>query len=69
MFVTPRCRPAQAPRPKGKTRRAGVALRWLVQQGITAVTATSNAEHAAEALDVFSFALTQGEMRRLSRIR
>jgi len=40
-----------------------------VQQGITAVTATSNAEHAAEALDVFSFALTQREMRRLSRIR
>lgn len=55
-------------RAKGKT-AAAVALRWLVQQGITAVTATSNAEHAAEALDVFSFALTQGEMRRLSRIR
>ena len=55
-------------RAKGKT-AAQVALRWLVQQGITAVTATSNAEHAAEALDVFRFALTQREMRRLSRIR
>ena len=29
---------------QGQDRRAGVALRWLVQQGITAVTATSNAE-------------------------
>lgn len=55
-------------RAKGKT-AAKVALRWLVQQGIAAVTATSSADHAAEALDVFSFALTGGEMRRLSRIR
>ena len=55
-------------RAKGKT-AAQVALRWLVQQGIAAVTATSSADHAAEALDVFSFALTGGEMRRLSRIR
>ena len=55
-------------RAKGKT-AAQVALRWLVQQGITAVTATSNAEHAAQALDIFTFTLTPGEMRRLSRIR
>ena len=44
---------------------AQAALRWLVQQRITAVSATSNPPHAAETLDVFSFSLTSQEMREL----
>ena len=48
---------------------AQVALRWLVQQGVTAVTATSNPAHAAEALAVFDFSLTRREMKELGRLR
>jgi diketogulonate reductase-like aldo/keto reductase len=53
---------------KNKT-AAQVAIRWLVQQGITAVTATSSPTHAAEALGVFNFSLTRKEMRQLSALR
>ena len=52
-----------------KKTSAQVALRWLTQQGIAAVTATSNSQHAAEALDSSSFDLTWWEMRALSGLR
>lgn len=46
---------------------AQVALRWLVQQRIAAVTATANPQHAAEALSALGFRLSGSEMRRLAR--
>lgn len=45
---------------------AQVGLRWLVQQRIAAVTATTNPDHAAEALGVLGFQLSGSEMRRLA---
>ena len=47
---------------------AQVALRWLVQQNITAVTAAHNPAYIAEDIDVFSFELTPTEMDTLSKI-
>jgi len=52
----------------GKT-PAQVALKWLVQQGIAAVTNTARPKHAAEALDLGSFTLSAREMRALSKAR
>lgn len=46
-----------------------VALKWLVQQGIAAVTNTARPKHAAEALDLGSFTLSAREMRALSKAR
>jgi len=48
---------------------AQVGIRWLVQQGIAVVTATSDSQHVAEALDVFNFALSEREMAALTRVR
>jgi diketogulonate reductase-like aldo/keto reductase len=48
---------------------AQVALRWLVQQNISVVTAASNPEYIREDIDVFSFVLTPAEMATLARIR
>lgn len=47
---------------------AQVALRWLVQQGIPAVTSTNSAQHAAEDLEVLDFELSSEEMDALSAI-
>lgn len=47
---------------------AQVALRWLVQQNITVVTAASNPEYISEDIDVFSFELTPSEMATLDEI-
>eukprot|EP00041_Stephanoeca_diplocostata_P009327 m.143366 g.143366 ORF g.143366 m.143366 type:complete len:312 (+) comp17696_c0_seq3:130-1065(+) len=47
---------------------AQVALRWLVQQNITVVTAAHNASYIAEDIDVFSFTLTPAEMAALAAI-
>merc|ERR1712039_771171 len=44
---------------------AEVALRWVVQQGVVAVTASDKESHDKSDLDVFSFALTDEEMARL----
>lgn len=44
---------------------AEVALRWVVQQGIPAVTASNKESHDLSDLDIFSFALTNDEMVRL----
>ena len=48
---------------------AQVALRWVVQQGVVAVTSSDNAEYIAEDLDIFDFALSSAEMDALSKIR
>ena len=47
---------------------AQVALRWLVQQGISAVTAAHNPAYITEDLDLFSFTLTDKEMADLAAI-
>ena len=54
---------AEIARAKGRT-VAQVALRWLVQQGnIAPIPRSSNPRHMAESLDVFSFTLTDDEMK------
>jgi 2,5-diketo-D-gluconate reductase A len=47
---------------------AQVALRWLVQQNISAVTAAHNPQFISEDLDIFSFELTPTEMNALAAI-
>ena len=47
---------------------AQVALKWLVQQNITAVTAAHNPDYIAEDIDLWSFELTQAEMAELAAI-
>lgn len=50
---------------KGKT-IAQIVLRWIVQQGnIVPIPRSSNPERIAQNLDVFSFALTTDEMKRI----
>jgi 2,5-diketo-D-gluconate reductase B len=54
---------------KGRT-LAQVALRWLIQQGnIVPIPRSSNAKRMAENLDVFDFALTEDEMRRIAGLK
>ena len=49
---------------------AQIALRWLVQQGnIIPIPRSSNAGRMAENLDVFDFALTDEEMKRISALK
>lgn len=43
-----------------------VALKWLVDQGIPAITKSSNPEHLAEDLDLWSFNLTYEETSALN---
>ena len=53
----------------GKT-IAQVALRWLIQQPmVAAVPRALTEQHIAEDLDVFDFALSDDEMRRISALR
>eukprot|EP00658_Telonema_sp_P-2_P015765 TRINITY_DN1608_c0_g4_i19.p1 TRINITY_DN1608_c0_g4~~TRINITY_DN1608_c0_g4_i19.p1 ORF type:complete len:291 (+),score=66.58 TRINITY_DN1608_c0_g4_i19:182-1054(+) len=47
---------------------AQVALRWLVQQKIAVVTAANNPEYQKEDMDLFSFSLSDDEMRTLAAI-
>ena len=47
---------------------AQVALRWLVQQRITVVTAADKASYEAEDMDVFSFSLTEEDMATLASL-
>jgi len=47
---------------------AQVALRWVVQQGIVAVTASTKASHLVSDLGIFDFALSPADMDALSRI-
>jgi diketogulonate reductase-like aldo/keto reductase len=49
---------------------AQIALRWLVQQGnIIPIPRSSNAARMAENLDVFDFALTDDEMKRIAELK
>ncbi len=53
----------------GKT-FAQVALRWLVQQGIIApIPRSSNPARIAQNIDVFDFALSDDDMRRISALK
>ena len=45
---------------------AQVAMRWLVQRRVGAVSATANPQHASELLDVARFRLSDGDMAVLS---
>ena len=49
-----------------KVSAAQVALRWVVQQGVVAVTASEKKEYDVEDLDVFGFELSEAEMALLS---
>jgi diketogulonate reductase-like aldo/keto reductase len=48
----------------GKT-AAQVALRWLVQQGIIVIPRTSKIERLSENMNIFDFALTDGQMEQI----
>eukprot|EP00931_Biecheleriopsis_adriatica_P010473 TRINITY_DN111549_c0_g1_i1.p1 TRINITY_DN111549_c0_g1~~TRINITY_DN111549_c0_g1_i1.p1 ORF type:complete len:300 (+),score=33.24 TRINITY_DN111549_c0_g1_i1:85-984(+) len=47
---------------------AQVALRWVVQQGVVAVTSTDKVSHQHGDLNIFDFKLTDDEMTRLRTI-
>ena len=47
---------------------AQVALRWVVQQQVPAVTAARNPGYAIEDLSIFSWKLSETEMAELSAI-
>jgi len=47
---------------------AQVALRWVVQQQVPAVTAARNPAYANEDLSLFSWKLSETEMAELSAI-
>ena len=47
---------------------AAVALRWIVQQGSSLVTATNNSVYMKEDLGVRGFELTEAEMATLAAI-
>ena len=47
---------------------AQVSLRWLVQQGVSAIPRTSRIERLSENLAVFDFELTPGEMEQIFAI-
>ena len=51
-----------------KRSAAQVALRWVVQQGIPAVTSAKVESYAREDLDIFSFSLSPAEMAELSAV-
>jgi 2,5-diketo-D-gluconate reductase B len=56
-------------RAKGKS-VAQIALRWLIQQGnVAPIPRSSNPKRIAENLDVFGFALTDDEMKRISALK
>ena len=48
---------------------AQVALRWVVQQGVVAVTSSDNPDYVLEDINIFDFELTNAEMSTLSKIR
>ena len=47
---------------------AQVALRWVTQQGVVAVTASTKASHLRGDLGIFDFTLTDDEMASLTKI-
>jgi diketogulonate reductase-like aldo/keto reductase len=60
---------AEIARAKRKT-AAQIALRWLIQQDdVAAIPGSSNAGRIAENMDVFSFALSDDEMKRIAALK
>jgi 2,5-diketo-D-gluconate reductase B len=55
-------------RTRGRT-LAQIALRWLIQQGVAPIPRSSNATRVAENFNVFDFALTDDEMRRIAALK
>jgi diketogulonate reductase-like aldo/keto reductase len=55
---------ARIGRAHGKT-PAQVCLRWLVQQGVSAIPRTSKIERLSENIDIFDFALSEAEMQQI----
>ncbi len=51
----------------GKT-SAQVILRWNLQKGVVVIPGSSNPDHIKENLDIFSFALTEEEMRQINAL-
>ncbi len=47
---------------------AAVALRWVTQQGIVAVTSSDNPSHVAGDLASFDLTLTDSEMAALAKV-
>ncbi len=47
---------------------AQTCLRWLVQQGVSAIPRTSRIERLSENIDIFDFALSADEMRLISQM-
>jgi len=47
---------------------AQVCLRWLVQQNVAAIPRTSRIERLSENIDIFDFALSDDQMRLISRM-
>jgi len=47
---------------------AQVALRWVVQQGVVVVTASTKADHLQSDMDIFDFTLTDEEVSRLTAV-
>jgi len=47
---------------------AQVALRWLIQQGVSAIPKASKAKHREQNFDIFDFELTDDEMSRISAL-
>ena len=47
---------------------AQVALRWLVQRQIIAIPKASSEAHLRDNMDIFLWALTEGEMQRIDRL-
>jgi len=48
---------------------AAVALRWVTQQGVVAVTSSDNPDHIAGDLASFELELSDAEMARLARVK
>jgi diketogulonate reductase-like aldo/keto reductase len=48
---------------------AEIALRWVVQQGVAAVTSSNKESHDRSDLGIFNFSLTQDEMTRLNEAK
>jgi len=48
---------------------AQIALRWLMQQGVAAIPRSSNPQRIADNFQVFDFALSDAEMRRISALK
>jgi len=53
---------------KHKKTAAQIIVRWHLQSGYIAIPGSSNPAHIAENFDVWDFALTESEMKRLATL-